>query len=621
MTADQAVPEADKVTLEIIENALKNVRFQMDAVVYRTAMSPIIREQHDEFPLLANAAGDMIVGQFGSFIGHFIETYPRGINPGDVFLLSDPYRCEGAISHINDWLVLVPVFYDGDLVGWSAIFGNQNDVGGPAPGSLPPDAVTIFGEGITIPPVKLYSGGQLQEEILELILNNVREPAFNKCDLMALVAGCRVGEQRIIELCERFGKETYLAATDALLERTRAAMEHLIEHFVPEEEASFEDYVDDDGRGNGPFKIALSIRRDQGKVVCDFTGTSPQAEGPINFYLNERMFKMLAGAYMISLYDPQILFNDGYLPLFEVIMPAGCLLQPERPAALGSRTHTMCRWYDVLAGALSRHAPEFATAAGWSSSPHIIFSGYDKAGEWFTLFEIGAGGIPGRPVGDGMDGHTMWPWFSTIPAEYIETYYPLRIVRREPVQDSGGAGLHRGGNGVETVYRFLVETTVAIMDDRWLTYPWGINGGSPGERGARFLVRAGTTAQVPLPAKVGEIIAEAGDELVFRTWGGGGWGDPLERPLEVVAADVRRRLVSYDKAREEYGTVVDPDTRELDVEASDSLRERMRSGRGALPMYSFGPSLQEILATAREETGLEPPRPPQPLAALARQRQ
>ena len=618
MTADQTSQEVDKVTLEIIENALKNVRFQMDAVVYRTAMSPIIREQHDEFPLLTNAAGDMVVGQFGSFVGHFIATYPRDINPGDVFLLSDPYRCEGAISHINDWLVLVPVFYEGDLVGWSAIFGNQNDVGGPAPGSLPPAAVTIFGEGIAIPPVKLYSRGQLQEEILELILNNVREPAFNECDLMALVAGCRVGEQRIIELCDRFGKDTYVAATDALLERTRSAMEHLIEHFVPSEEAHFEDYVDDDGRGNGPFKIALSIKREQGKVLCDFTGTSPQAEGPINFLLNENMFKMLAGAYMISLYDPQILFNDGYLSLFEVIMPERCLLKPEHPAALGSRTHTMCRWYDVLAGALSRHSPAFATAAGWSSSPHIIFSGYDKSGEWFTLFEIGAGGIPGRPVGDGMDGHTMWPWFSTIPAEYIETYYPLRIMRREPVPDSGGAGLHRGGNGVLIVYRFLVETEVAIMDDRWLTYPWGINGGSPGARGARFLVRAGTTEQVPLPAKIGDVVAEEGDELVFRTWGGGGWGDPLERPLEVVAADVRRRLVSYEKARDEYGTIVDPRTKEVDVEGSETLRERLRDERGELPAYDFGPSLEEVMAAAKEETGLEPPRPTQPLASLAR---
>ena len=129
-------------------------------------------------------------------------------------------------------------------------------MGGPSPGSLPPQAVTIFGEGIAIPPVKLYREGELQEEILELILNNVREPALNKCDLMALVAGCRVGEQRIIELCDRFGKETYVAAIDALLERTRVAMEHLIRHFVPEQEAYFEDYVDDDGRGNGPFKIA-----------------------------------------------------------------------------------------------------------------------------------------------------------------------------------------------------------------------------------------------------------------------------------------------------------------------------------------------------------------------------
>src|SRR5262249_48618038 len=159
-------------------------------------------------------------------------------------------------------------------------------------------------------------------------------------------------------------------------------MARLIQHYVPEQPVHFEDYVDDDGRGNGPFRIALTVQRVGGKVIFDFSGTDPQADGPINFYLNIRMFKMLAGAYMISLYDPDILFNDGYIPLFEVVMPKGCLLQPYRPAPLGSRTHTMCRWYDVLAGALSQHAPEFATAAGWSSSPHLIFSGYDREGEW-----------------------------------------------------------------------------------------------------------------------------------------------------------------------------------------------------------------------------------------------
>src|ERR1044072_3748534 len=173
MAGDRHTVEVDKVTLEIIENDLKSVRSQMDAVVYRAAMSPIIREQHDEFPLITDPAGNMVVGQFGSFVGHFVDTYPRAIEPGDVFLVSDPYRCEGAISHVNDWLVLQPIFFDGEIVGWSAVFGNQNDVGGPSPGSLPTAATTIFGEGIAIPPVKLCARGQLQEEMLELILNNV----------------------------------------------------------------------------------------------------------------------------------------------------------------------------------------------------------------------------------------------------------------------------------------------------------------------------------------------------------------------------------------------------------------------------------------------------------------
>jgi N-methylhydantoinase B len=352
------------------------------------------------------------------------------------------------------------------------------------------------------------------------------------------------------------------------------------------------------------------VQRVGEKVVFDFTGTDPQAEGPINFYLNIRMFKMLAGAYMISLYDPEILFNDGYIPLFEVVMPEGCLLHPRRPAALGSRTHTMCRWYDVLAGALSQNSPEFATAAGWSSSPHLIFSGYDADGDWFTLFEIGCGGIPGRPVGDGLDGHTMWPWFRTIPVEYMETYYPLRVVRRRTIIDSGGAGFHRGGNGVEVVYEFLVETEVAVMDDRWLTSPWGINGGKPGERGRRYLIRRGSDERTPLPAKVDHVMVGEGDQLVFRTWGGGGWGDPLTRPIELVQRDVARQFVSPEKAERDYGVVIDRVTGTVDVGSSTALRQRMVDERDELPAYDFGRPLEEVVARCKEETGLDPPQPP-----------
>ncbi|MGH9837551.1 MAG: hydantoinase B/oxoprolinase family protein, partial [Blastocatellia bacterium] len=186
----------DKITLDIIENALRNARHEMDAVLFRSAMSPVIREQHDGFPMITTPDGRMVVGQFGAYIAGFIKYWKRGINPGDVFLISDPYKCGGSISHINDWLVLMPIFYKNELVGWGSQFGHTIDIGGPVSGSLPTDATTIFGEGTRIPPVKLFDAGKLNEDLLDTILNNSRMPTMNYFDLMAIVAACRTAEKR-----------------------------------------------------------------------------------------------------------------------------------------------------------------------------------------------------------------------------------------------------------------------------------------------------------------------------------------------------------------------------------------------------------------------------------------
>ena len=200
----------------------------MDAVLFRSAMSPVIREQHDEFPMITDPRGRMVVGQFGAYINEMMADWDRGVYHGDVILTSDPFDCSASISHTNDWLVLVPIFYEDELVGWSSQFGHHDGRGRPAPGSLPTGARTIFEEGINIPPVKIIERGVVQEDVLRLILNNVRLPDMNRADLFAIVAGCRAGERRVLDLCERFGKETYLAALQALLDRTYEAMRFLI---------------------------------------------------------------------------------------------------------------------------------------------------------------------------------------------------------------------------------------------------------------------------------------------------------------------------------------------------------------------------------------------------------
>jgi N-methylhydantoinase B len=241
----------------------------------------------------------------------------------------------------------------------------------------------------------------------------------------------------------------------------------------------------------------------------------------------------------------------------------------------------------------------------------MLYSGWKENGEFFYAMEILYGGIPGRPIGDGMDGHSWWPLFENIPTEYLEAYYPLRIDGYTTVTDSGGAGLHRGGNGVEKRFVYLEPGHVSIHDERWLTRPWGVLGGEPGERSSKLLRRADGTEQV-LPSKCDEVEVQPGDMLVYRTAGGGGWKDRLDRPVEAVARDVAFGLVSREKALAGYGVVLRDDGT-VDEDATAAERERQRSERGEAKAFDFGPEMADVLANCEAETGLAPPTPATPL--------
>jgi N-methylhydantoinase B len=601
--------DVEGVTADIIENALKNARIEMDAVLFRTAMSPGIREQGDCFPMIANKEGKMVVGQFGSFIGPFMEAYDDEIEEGDVILTNDPYMCNAAVSHLPDWLVLVPVFKDGRHIAWTAMFGHMSDNGGMVPGSIPIEATSIYQEGIRIPPLKLYKKGELQSDILELILHNVRTSQWNRFDLNALVAACNTAARRCVEMAERFGDDVLFSAMDIMLERNYKAMKFIIQNFIPEEPRTFEDYICDDGMGMGPYKIKCKMWREGDVAHFDFDGTDPQAQSSVNFYLNEDMFKMFFGSFTINVVDPHIVFNDGFYDLVEVNIPEGTLLKPKFPAAISGRTHALGRIFDVLGALLGAGAPEqMLNAAGFSDSPHLFYSGYDtregKDGEWFQLFQIGFGGVPGRPAGDGPDGHSLWPGFTNVPNEFIESYFPLRIERYETIPDSGGAGLHRGGNGLCVAYRFLTDGQIGIHDERWLMYPWGVMGGQTGMRSTKKLFRADGTEEW-LPSKCDGIAVKAGDVLDFNTWGGGGWGDPLARDAALVLADVKRNLATAEGARD-YGVVISDGA--VDEAATTKLRAEMSQARGEdIPVFNFGPDIEVIRANCKAETGLEAP--------------
>lgn len=600
--------DIDQTTLDIIENTLANTRDEMDRIVETTAISPVIREQSDQFPLMADAEGRMVMGQFGSAIDDILANADfdaTDLRDGDVIATNDPYMCAGAVSHTPDMLLLRPIFYEDDLVGYSSQWGNLMDVGGTVPGSIPINANTIFEEGVRLPPVKLYEEGDFNADVLETFKHNTRLPDHAEADIKALAAGTATAEERIVELCDRFGKDTYQEATDAILDRTREGVTQLIRDLIPEDETfTFEDYADDDGQGHGPIKLHMEMRREGDELYIDWSGTDEQVPGTVNFLLNEQMFKMFVGVFLIMAFDPQMTFNDGYYDRINVEIPEGSVLKPEFPAALGNRLTLMARHFDILQAVFSDALGEqFSVAGSYGTSPNFVYAGTDSDGNDFQLLEILYGGIPARPGGDGLDGHSWWPLFKTVPAEYLEAYYPLTIDEYSARTDSGGAGEFRGGHGVRKVYTFEEDGAITFQDDRAQTYPWGVDGGKHAQPSEKQLIRNDGTVE-DLPSKVENVAVSAGDKLVFSTAGGGGLGDPFERNPETVAAEVRRGLISEAEASDEYGVVLTDGT--VDSDRTAERRSELRNEREELSQFDFGPlpeydELADQIAEERRE--------------------
>ncbi|KAF2110972.1 Hydantoinase/oxoprolinase-domain-containing protein [Lophiotrema nucula] len=619
-SAEKLIEEQPLIST-LISNALGSIRREMDTLMLRCAMSPAIREQQDEFNVITNTRGQMLVGQFGSFITQFLNGWKGTIEEGDIFVTNDVYQIDGAVSHLNDVIVLLPIYYEHKLIGWAANFGHLTDVQGKVPGSMSINAGTIFEDGLQIPILKLYAQGVYNEAVASVFFRNSRQPEWFQSDLIALVAACKTASNRVVELCDRYGLELYQAATDDLLAQNRAAIKTIIDEKIGTEKSSFTDFIDDDGHGIGPYAISCSMQKQGDKLVFDWDGTSPQSNTSMNFYLSITMFKMFIGYYLLAVYDPHCVVNDGFHDLIDVRIPTGTILRPVRPAAVSCRTHLLGRVMDVMQALFGQRNPAYRCAAGFSDSPHLFYSGFKPDGEWFLLYQIGFGGVPARPIGDGPDCHCLFPAIKSIPTENIELYFPLILEANEALPDSGGAGYFRGGNAQRTLYRFLSEGEVSIHDDRWLIKPWGVNGGSPGSRSRKLLYRNnsyGTDKQndhiETLRSKQDHVHVLPGDVLEWITWGGGGLGDPLTRPAPIVAAEVHRKLVTMSGAARNYGVVVRPSDFSVNEGATTELRAKMaedrkKTGYTEELSYDRGLKMKELMESCEQETGLPAPRP------------
>lgn len=516
---------ADPATLAIFNALLASVAEEMGVTLGRTAHSPNIKERRDYSCAVFDADGRMAAQ--AAHIPVHLGAMPVAVDavrhlapfkPGDMFILNDPFL---GGTHLPDISLISPVFAADRQIGFVTNRAHHADVGGMSPGSMPV-ATELYQEGMIIPPLRLYDGGRRNDDLFALLLRNMRVPEQRRGDFDAQIAAQRTGEARLIALAERHGPAELRRQTDQLMQYaervTRAALAA-----VPEGAYAFEDALDSDGHSDEPVWLRVKLTFAGGALHCDFTGSSAQRPGSINAVAS---VTRSAVYYVVRcLLEEDAPSNDGCFRPVSFTLPERSVVNAGPPAAV-SAGNVECsqRITDVVLGALAAARPDLIPAASSGTMNNLTIGGYDPAADrHYTYYETICGGAGGGPRGPGLSAvHTHMTNTLNTPAEALEFAYPFRITTYGIRRDTGGAGLHCGGDGAVRAYLFLAPATVTLVTERRTRAPYGLAGGGPGAMGRNLLRRAdGRT--VELPAKV-SLTVQAGEQLTILTPGGGGWG-------------------------------------------------------------------------------------------------
>jgi len=572
----------DATTVEVIKGALIYAAEEMGIALRKSAYSPNIKERMDHSCALLDDRRRLIaqaehipvhLGSMALAVREGVSQYGGELEEGDMLLLNDPYISG---THLPDLTLIAPIFYEGALVGYAANKAHHTDVGGRAPGSIAGDSTELYQEGLIIPPVKFVRGGVIDPEISRLIRSNVRTPEVQMGDLRAQIAANYTGIRRLTELMDEYGAETVHSAMEAVMDYSERRMRAEIQA-MPDGVYEAEDWMEDTGTGGDPAKITVTVSIEGDGIRFDYSGTSPQVEGPVNAPLGVT----LAGVFftLISVTDPTIPVNDGCFRPIDLYVPEGCMMNPVRPAPVaGGNVETSQRNVDVLMKALAEAVPEKVPAASQGTMNNVSIGGIREDGTPWTFYETIGGGSGGRPGSDGVDGvHVNMTNTMNTPIEALEAYLPLRFEGYALRADSGGPGRWRGGCGIERSWTLRSpKATLSILAERTKIPPWGLHGGLPASLGVYELVRGDGSVE-RLPSKC-TIPLKQGDRLVIRTPGGGGYGSPLERPPDLVLKDVVNGLVSLEAAEKHYGVVIDRSKMRVSPRATDRLRRERMSG-------------------------------------------
>ncbi len=572
---EEAVVACDPVTVEIVRGSLRAIQSEMEALIERTAMSPFIREKKDFYAALFDADGRLIAGSnlpvFGDVVGPVAEHYPLAtMREGDVYWFNDCYASRGAVSHSPDQVFLAPVFAEGRLSGFAQSWAHFNDIGGMRPGSLSPDCTEIYQEGIIVPPVRLVRDGVVADELLRVFFRNSRFPEMVKGDTRASMAAIRLGERRLSELFQRFGRAKVVDAFSQLLSETERLTRARLRALVPPGEHRFTDRIDSDGHGTGPIHLRYRLAVAGNRITLDTSESDDQVPGPVNFLMSPAVPAMVFGAYLLDGGSGAMLNAGAEQAIDEVVLREGSVLQPRFPAPLGMRGVTMMRNMAACLGLLNVATGGKAMAA---HSAYVIWymRGRDDKGELFLLSDGLGVGYGARPTADGNDAVYLVAQ-ENFPSEFLDGVFPVRVRAYAINPDTGGPGRWRGGCGlVREVEVLAPEAMISMRIDSVENPPWGVAGGKAAGTG-RCVVNPGRPDErVLAPLSDGNIVRR-GDIVRIETGGGGGFGHPFDREPERVLADVANGFVSRESAAADYGVVLMDGA--LAVDAAATARRR-----------------------------------------------
>ncbi|MFN3892415.1 MAG: hydantoinase B/oxoprolinase family protein [Beijerinckiaceae bacterium] len=575
----------DAVHIEIMRASLEGIVLEMQNSLFRTGYSTIVRESQDASCAFMNARGEVVaqhvvlplhIGSFPACCNAVIEAYKGDIEEGDAFLINHPYH--GGSPHAPDMCVITPVFHSGALIGFCGSIAHKSDIGGPVPGSCSGQAKEVFNEGLHLPAVRYQRGYQRNVEIERIIATNSRTPELVLGDIRGQLGSARLGEKRIGELLNKFGKAEAIAAFDKLLELAEKRMRAAIAEWN-DGRYEAERFVDDDGIDlEKPVRIHVVIEKKGDQITFDFTGSADQTKGPAN--IRPPVIRGACCFCLIALVDPHIFINSGLMNAFEVRTREGSVMNPRFPAPVNTYNPTVHATVEAIFSAMTQIAPKMARADGCGSRSIIIGGRSTLAGKSYVQYEILGGGGGARAAKDGSSGTSVNQSNAKIaPIEIIESEFPTRVLRFELIPDSGGAGEFRGGLGIRREYENLADARFSIRSTKHIIAPRGAAQGGDGRTGD-IIMNPETEKQKRLPTRYADYPLAAHDRFRLDTPGGGGLGVAMKRDPQRVLRDVQEGYVTPKAAEETYGVVVKhgADGWTIDTQATESRR---RSAAGA----------------------------------------